>query len=60
MGNTTVIIKSFEETVIQVTDFINTIIQVTPFQDVIVVVPGASVSLFSDSDGFDYDLDLSV
>lgn len=40
MGNTTVVIRSFDEPVFKVTEFENTVVRVAPFVDAIVVVPG--------------------
>lgn len=39
MGNTTVIIRSFDSPVFKVTEFENSIVRVNPFDDMVIVVP---------------------
>lgn len=40
MGNTTVVIRSFDPPVFKVTEFEDMKIRVTPFVDTVIIVPG--------------------
>lgn len=59
MGNTTVIIRSFDNPVFKVTEFEDLIIRVKPFDDMVIVVPGTGEEE-EENLAFDYSLDFDI